>query len=80
MEEVTVRMDPNRPAVQSALSAAAQYQSDENFEQFVADLIMAACIAGEIATVDSIDGYISMIEAALPNAKKAAAWHEAQSD
>lgn len=74
-EEVTLRFDPRRDQVHSVMAAAMVDQDETLIEQGVADAIMAACILGEVAGVDSHQDYFNMILAALPNARKAAAHH-----
>lgn len=73
MKTVSMRFDPRRDQVATIVQAILNDQPPEGDPQCVADAILAACIIGEIFEVSSEDDYLTMIRAALPNARKAAA-------
>ena len=76
-QSTTVRFDPRRASVQELMASSA-HADETNPVQAVADLCLAMCIVGDLADVADPSQYGVMIEAAMPNALKAAASFAAQ--
>ena len=77
-QSTTVRFDPRRASVQELMATALAHADETNPVQAVADLCLAMCIVGDLADVADPSQYGVMIEAAMPNALKAAASFAAQ--
>lgn len=69
---VTVTMDPRRETVTDLLEVVFGGQYGDCHEQALADVIMVACIIGELFDIKDEEQYLTMIQTATPNAKKAA--------
>lgn len=72
-ENVTVKLDPRRQLVNDLLSVIFEEEYGYAPEQAIADVIMAACIVGELFDIKDEEQYLTIIRAAIPNARKAAA-------
>lgn len=72
-DSLQVRFDPRRESVQKLMATALAHADETNPVQAVADLCLAMCIVGNLADVADPSQYGVMIDAAMPNALKAAA-------